>query len=252
MTNGNLTPVTRFLRGLALADADSRLSHADLLQQFLAERSDPAFAALVRRHGPMVWAVCRRFLYSHHDAENAFQATFLVLVRRAASLARTGALGAWLHGVAYRTALRLRQQTPCAQPLERLPEHLPAADTLSELAWRELQLVLDEEVDRLPAKCRMAFVLCYLEGKTYAQAARQVGWSTGMLWKWLAKARELMRVRLARRGLGITTGVLSTILGHHAGASAAAAAWWSAGSISLGMRQFEPDHASPGQVLSYT
>jgi RNA polymerase sigma factor (sigma-70 family) len=220
MTNGNLSPVTRFLRRIAPAEADSRLSDVDLLLRFVTDRGDQAFAALVRRHGPMVWAVCRRVLGNEHDAEDAFQATFLVLLRRAGSLCRPEFLGAWLHGVAYRTALRVRDQSRSCQTLDSLPEGLLAADPLPELAWRELQLVLDEELARLPLEYRAPFVLCYLEGKTYLQAARQLGWPTGTLSKRLARARELMRVRLARRGLGISAGLLGTVLQQHASAGA--------------------------------
>jgi RNA polymerase sigma factor (sigma-70 family) len=222
MANGNLSPVTQFLRCFTLTEADSCLSDGELLQQFVDGRADRAFAALIRRHGPMVWAVCRRVLHNEHDAEDAFQATFLVLVRRAGSLGKAELVGAWLHGVAYRTALRVRDQSRSCQTLDHLPEGLLAADPLPELAWRELQLVLDEELDRLPDKYRAPFVLCFLEGKTYAQAARQLGWPTGTLSKRLTKSRELMRVRLARRGLGISAGLLGTVLTQHAGAGTVA------------------------------
>ncbi len=224
MANGNLSPVTHFLRHITLTEADSRLSDGELLQQFVAGRVDRAFAELIRRHGPMVWAVCQRVLHNEHDAEDAFQATFLVLVRRAGSLGKAELVGAWLHGVAYRTALRVRDQSRSCQTLANLPEGLLAADPLPDLAWCELQLVLDEELDRLPDKYRAPFVLCFLEGKTYVQAARQLGWPTGTLSKRLAKSRELMRVRLARRGLGISAGLLGTVLGQHASAGAVAGA----------------------------
>jgi RNA polymerase sigma factor (sigma-70 family) len=224
MTKGSLSPISRFLQRIASAEADSRLSDAELLQHFVAGGGDGAFAALVRRHGPMVWAVCRRVLHNEHDAEDAFQATFLVLVRRAASLGAAGLLGGWLHGVAYRTALRVRNQSHRFQIRESLPDSLLAADPFPELAWRELQLVLDEEVEKLPQKCRAPFVLCYLEGKTYAQAARQLGWPSGTVSKRLARSRELMRVRLTRRGLGVSAGLLGTVLGQHASAGAVAGA----------------------------
>jgi RNA polymerase sigma factor (sigma-70 family) len=193
MATGNLSPVSRFLHHISLTEAESGLSDGELLQEFVSGRADGAIAALIRRHGPMVWAVCRRVLTNEHDAEDAFQATFLVLVRRAPSLGSAELVGAWLHGVAYRTALRVRQQSRSCQSLETLPDSLLAAEPLPELAWRELQLVLEDELNRLPDKYRAPFVLCFLEDKTYVQAASQLGWPTGTLSKRLARSREMRR-----------------------------------------------------------
>ncbi len=216
MNNGQLSPVTRILQRIVLAEGGSRLSDAQLLEEFVARRDELAFAALVRRHGPMVWAVCKRILRNEHDAEDAFQATFLILIRRAGSLARPEMVGSWLHGVAHRTALRARARSSRWQLQEILPEALLTAELLPQLAWRELQLVLDQEVDRLPERYRAPVVLCYLEGKTYTQAAQQLGWPAGTVSGRLAKARELLRARLAHRGLLLSAGLLGTILSEHA------------------------------------
>jgi RNA polymerase sigma factor (sigma-70 family) len=219
MTNGQLSPVSRFLRTIVLASGADNRSDVELLKQFRARRDDTAFEALVRRHGPMVWAVCRRILSNTNDAEDAFQATFLVFVRRAASLGRGASVGGWLHGVAYRTALRVRSQSKRFQRGERLLEEHPSPEVLPDLAWRELKLVLDEEVDRLPERYRKPFVLCYLEGKTYGQAAKHLGLPPGTISGQLARAREMLRVRLTRRGIAISAGILTTVLSARAAAA---------------------------------
>src|SRR5262245_32534198 len=131
-----------------VTDRASQLPDAQLLEQFVARQDQAAFAGLVRRHGPMVWAVCQRLLSNRQDAEDAFQATFLVLARRAKAIARRERVGGWLHGVAHRTALRLRAQSRRWQSLQPLPETLAAPEALPELARRELKLVLDEEIQR--------------------------------------------------------------------------------------------------------
>ena len=172
--------VRRLAAGPAAAPGD-----AELLARFVAARDGEAFAALVARHGPLVWGVCRRLLADPRDAEDAFQAAFLVLARRAAAVRPAGALAAWLHGVARRVALkaraaaarrRPRQPGPlAADPPDRRPE------PLDELSARDLLAVIDEEVARLPAGYRLPVVLCYLEGRTQDEAARLLGWTAGTL-----------------------------------------------------------------------
>lgn len=173
---------------------------ADLLARWVAERDEAAFELLVRRYAPVVLAACRRLLADPNDADDAFQATFLVLARRAASVSRGEVLGAWLHRVACRAALRVRSARARhagrqdAGPVEQLPA--PAVDP----ALSELLGVLDEEVERLPARHRVAFVLCCLEGRTGEEAGRLLGCPPGTVSSRLTRARERLRDRLARRG----------------------------------------------------
>jgi RNA polymerase sigma factor (sigma-70 family) len=177
-------------------------SDADLLRRFAAGQCEEAFTTLVRRHGPLVLWVCRRVLGGLPDVEDAFQATFLVLARRAGSIADPDRLGNWLYGVALRIALKaralLRKRLAREKQVRRLdPFAAPAAVTDDDLA-----AVLREELSRLPAKYRAAVGLCYLEGKSNTEAAGLLRWPTGTVKGRLARARELLRTRLARRGLG--------------------------------------------------
>jgi RNA polymerase sigma factor (sigma-70 family) len=188
--------------------AASRLSpepaDSALLGRFLTGRDQAAFAALVARHGPMVLRVCQRVLGNRHDAEDAFQATFLVLARKAASVRPAGALAAWLHGVAYRVALgaragarrRTREGPP---PDLALSDRRP--DPLAELTAREALRILEEEVQRLPQAYRLPLVLCCLHGVSQEEAARQLGWTPGSVRGRLERGRRLLHRRLAGRGL---------------------------------------------------
>src|SRR5262245_26319827 len=168
MANGQLNTVLRHLHQVTEAAQAAERSDAELLECFAARQEEAAFAALVRRHGPMVAGVCRRVLGNAHDAEDAFQATFLILVRRAGSL-RRAALGGWLHEVALRVALRARSSAHIRRRHEQHAPDTPREDALAAVVWRDLQPVLDEEVQGLPDACRGAFILCYLHGKTYEQ-----------------------------------------------------------------------------------
>src|SRR5438067_7467271 len=163
MAAGRLGSVMRYLRRVA-APAAGEESDGQLLGRFIARRDEAAFAALVERHGPMVLAVCRRVLGDVHDAEDAFQATFLVLVRKATSIVRPDRLGPWLYGVTYRTALEVRGRRARRRANEKEATDMPAAPATAEEAATDLRPILDEEVGRLPAKYRVPFVLCYLEG----------------------------------------------------------------------------------------
>jgi RNA polymerase sigma factor (sigma-70 family) len=173
-----------------------------LLERFLAGRDQDAAAAIVRRHGPMVLAVCRRVLDNAEDVEDAFQATFLVFVRQAATIRRRGVLGPWLHGVAFRVARKA--QVRAARRRRREQSAVPEApvDSLPEADRRDLRGVLDEEVNRLPDRYRLAVVLCYFQGHTKEEAARRLGCPHGTVSTWLARARARLRARLIRRGLG--------------------------------------------------
>jgi RNA polymerase sigma factor (sigma-70 family) len=183
-----------------------------LLQRFAAKQDEAAFAILVRRHGTMVLGVCRRVLDNEHDAEDAFQATFLVLARQAQSIRKLESVGSWLYGVAYRISLRARSDAARRRALEEQARTMPEQDPFVEAAWRELRPVLDEEVDRLPAKYRAPIILCYLEGKTNTEAARELGWTKGTVSGRLARARELLRTRLARRGVTVAPALLLLLL----------------------------------------
>src|SRR5262249_34368415 len=151
------------------------LTDGELLEAHLRRRDEAALAALVRRHGSMVWGVCRRVLHNHHDAEDAFQATFLVLVRKAASIVPRDMVGNWLYGVAHQTALKARTTTAKRRRRERTLTGMPEPAMAEQPVWRDLQPLLDEELSRLPDKYRAVIVLCDLEGKTRKEAARQLG-----------------------------------------------------------------------------
>jgi RNA polymerase sigma factor (sigma-70 family) len=187
------------------------LSDGDLLDRFLARCDAEAFAALVRRHGPTVLGVCRRVLRNPQDAEDAFQATFLVLTRKARSIARRGALGSWLYGVAYRVALKARDDALRRRRHERRAARAEGQAAGAD-AWDAVRPVLDEEVNRLPEKYRRPVVLCYFEGKTYQEAARLLGWPAGTTSARLARARALLRNRLVLRGVTLSASVLAVHL----------------------------------------
>jgi len=193
--------VLRHLRGLAAA-AGGGVPDGQLLERFTAGREEAAFAALVRRHGPMVFGVCRRVLHNRHDAEDAFQATFLVLARKAGSIADPGLLGNWLYGVATRIARKARVAQRKRQQREKPVWCLPSLPAPDAPARDDLGSVLREELNRLPEKYRVPVGLCYLEGKTNAEAARLLRWPTGTVKGRLARARDLLRSRLVCRGLG--------------------------------------------------
>jgi RNA polymerase sigma factor (sigma-70 family) len=156
------------------------LSDASLLERFIQERDEPAFAALVGRHSAMVLRCCRRILGDVPEVEDAFQAVFVVLARKAAVLKQPDALAGWLHGVSRRVALKARTKIACRASQTPLPDELPdtRSDPLARLTARELLTVLDEEVAHLPRAQRSAVVLCCLEGRTQEEAARQLGWSS--------------------------------------------------------------------------
>jgi RNA polymerase sigma factor (sigma-70 family) len=173
-----------------------------LLEQFVSDRDGSAFESLVRGHGPMVLRVCRDVLGDHEHAEDAFQATFLVLVRRAGSIREPNSLGRWLYEVALRIAKRERKRLAKLKAMERqAPEMDAAALPDFDPADRERMPILHEEIGRLPARLREALVLCYLEGLTVEAAASRIGCPVGTLKSRLGKGRELLRSRLTRRGV---------------------------------------------------
>jgi len=196
------------------------LTDAQLLECFAEQQDEAAFEALLRRHGPMVLAACRRVLSNATDAEDAFQATFLILIRKAGSISHPERLGNWLYGVAYRTALDARASRARRQARERQVAEMPAAEASTDMVWKDLRPILDDELNRLPEKYRAPMVFCYLEGKTKEEAARQLGWPEGTVSGRLARAKELVRARLIRRGLALTPAVVTVMLSSNAAPAA--------------------------------
>src|SRR5262245_23615184 len=211
MAEPQLASVLRSLRHLSGAVPGGELTDTQLLRRFTGDREETAFAALLERHGRLVWSVCRHILRHEQDAEDAFQATFLVLARRATSIRKGESLASWLYGVAYRVALKARARA--ARLAQALPT--PPASTsgpVAEAALREVQAILDDEVQLLPEKFRAPFVLCCLEGRSKADAARELGWKEGTVSGRLAQARERLRRRLARRGVSLTAALTAVAL----------------------------------------
>src|SRR5262249_30053195 len=151
------------LRTVVAGPDEEAPTDARLLERFVRQHDGEAFADLVRRHGPMVLGVCRRVLDDAHEAEDVFQATFLVLARKADAIRQGESLGSWLYGVAYRTALRARAEAARRRALAWEADDMPPSDPAAEAAWRELRPLLDAELQRLPEKYRAPVVLCYLE-----------------------------------------------------------------------------------------
>ena len=175
------------------------LSDRQLLERFTRHQDESAFQALMERHGPMVLAVCDRILHNAQDAEDAFQATFLVLLRKAGSIGQPRLLANWLYGVAYRKALKARANAARQSGTQWPAVSMPTPDPFLDVCWRELQAMLNQELSPLPEKYRAPLVLCYLQGKTNEEAARQLGWPPGSMSARLARGREMLRDRLAWR-----------------------------------------------------
>jgi RNA polymerase sigma factor (sigma-70 family) len=212
MAERHPSPVLRHLQSLTRAQVARRLTDAELLERFILERDEAAFAALVQRYGGLVWGVGRHVLHHEADAEDAFQATFLVLARKADSIRKRQSLASWLRGVAYRTALGIRQSALRRRRREQAAERGPVASAASEAALNELQAVLAEEVQGLPEPYRAAFVLCHLEGRSRAEAARELHCPEGTVLSRLARARDRLRERLARRGVALSAALCVTAL----------------------------------------
>jgi RNA polymerase sigma factor (sigma-70 family) len=206
----------RHLHQLAGARTAGGLSDPELLDRFAAGRDEAAFAALVERHGPLVLGVCRRVLRHEADVEDAFQATFLVLARKAGSIRRRESVGSWLYRVAYHLAVKARARSARRQACEGPLEDLAAPAGGDDLTWRELRGALDEELQRLPERYRAPLVLCCLEGMARDEAARELGWTVGAVKGCLQRGRELLRARLARRGLALTAALLAALLSRSA------------------------------------
>jgi RNA polymerase sigma factor (sigma-70 family) len=212
------------IRCLVSAPRGAEDGDGQLLERFLTRNDQTAFETLLHRHGPSVLSLCRRLLRDTHLAEDAFQATFLVLARKAGSIARRSSVGSWLYGVAYRVALKARAQTLRRQTHERQLAAMTAADPSYQESHSDVQPILDEEINRLPEKYRAPVLLCYLEGKTKEEAARQLGWTRGSVQGRLERAREKLRLRLARRGVTLTSAALVALLSENAAPAAVAPA----------------------------
>ena len=230
---------------------------AILLGEFADRRDPAALELLVRRHGPMVYGVCRRVATDPHDAEDAFQATFLVLVRRASGLRRPERLANWLYGVALRVARKARdaarKRRGRQEPLADVPAPEPAGDWI----WRDLRAALDAELSRLPEKYRAPVVLCHLEGHTLDETARHLGWPKGTVAGRLSRARALLRGRLARRGVTMTAAALGLALAESARAAvpppllaAAASGRAAAGAAALAAAAGRPAAARTATVVA--
>jgi RNA polymerase sigma factor (sigma-70 family) len=211
-----IAAVLRYLCLVGNTQGAANRGDAWLLQQFVAQRDEEAFAAILERHGPLVWSVCRRVLREPADAEDAFQATFLVLVRKARSVRRLDALGAWLHRVALNIARTSRAATAKRQVHERQAAIMSEGTSGDEDLGRDWQPLLHEEVDRLPRKYRAPVILCYFQEMTHDAAARQLGWPIGTVKGRLARARNLLRTRLNRRGLTLASAALAAALAEEA------------------------------------
>ncbi len=211
MRHAALSFFLQMLRRAAAGHARKEQADAELLARFVRQRDEAAFEALVHRHGPMVWSVCRRLLTRTEDAEDAFQAAFVVLLRRAGSIRDGSLLGNWLYGVAYRVAVRARARAARRAAREQQGRRTEPAATATETTtdWQQL---LHDEVFRLPEKYRRPIVMCYLNGQTNEEAAAALGWPVGTVKGRLSRARELLRVRLARRGVCLAGAALTGTL----------------------------------------
>lgn len=215
MTTKLKSQVIQHLCKAVLLQEGAGMTDGQLLGCFIERRNEAAFAALVKRHGPMVWGVCRRLL-PHHDAEDAFQAAFLVLARKAASIVPKEMVANWLYGVAHQTALHSRRTTARRKTRERQVMQMPEPAVAEQDLWHDLQPLLDQELARLPDKYRIAIILCDLEGKTRTEAAQQLGCPEGTLAARLARGRAMLAKRLARHGLSVSGGVLAAVLSQSA------------------------------------
>jgi RNA polymerase sigma factor (sigma-70 family) len=208
--------LNRLIETLRTLGGGGELSDGQLLECFVAEREESAFEALVRRHGPMVLGVCQRLLHHAQDAEDAFQATFLVLARKADSVKPRERVANWLYGVAYNTARKARSVVVKRRAREKQMSEPPVPLVMTDDAWADVQGVLDEELSRLPENYRLALVLCAIEGKPYNEVAGQLGCAEGTVCSWLTRGRKLLAARLARRGLPVSLATLSLLLSERA------------------------------------
>jgi RNA polymerase sigma factor (sigma-70 family) len=208
----NSTSLTSTLHSLCAAAINPSLSDRELVTRFVQQHDQAAFSALVRRHASIVWSVCRRVLGQHADIEDAVQATFVLLSRKAAGLNNPELVGAWLHAVARKVALkaRNRQSRDRMVPLDQDVPH--SQDPLDVLSGRRLLAILDEELARLPEEYRAVLLLCCIEGKSRKEAAQRLGWSEGSVKGRLERGRDLLSRRLSRRGLTLSAALGASLV----------------------------------------
>jgi RNA polymerase sigma factor (sigma-70 family) len=209
MADARLGTVLHYLQEVSARRQYLEQTDRELLRAFSVQGDEAAFNALVKRHGPLVLAVCRRMLSHVQDSEDVFQATFLLLVRQAASIRRPESLASWLHGVAYRMSRHVQRSAARRRKHESRARETQASNPSWTIAWQEVQVLVDEETQKLPALNREAFILCCLENQSFAEVARTLGFKEATIRSRVARARRLLQRRLARRGISLAT-VLST------------------------------------------
>jgi RNA polymerase sigma factor (sigma-70 family) len=224
MATTKLGAVVRHIQDLAARPNRDEETDGSLVRAFLGRNDQRAFAELLRRHGSMVLRVCRRALGNAQDAEDALQATFLVLARQAASIRKRESLAGWLHGVAYRMAKHAQRAAARRHQYEAQATPPQPRDPALLAAWQELRALLDEEIENLPDPLREPFVSCCLENRSCAQAARQLGLKEGTIWNRLARARKFLQERLSRRGVTLSAGFLAALSGQNAASAPVPAA----------------------------
>jgi RNA polymerase sigma factor (sigma-70 family) len=211
MATNALNRVIQHLRRAALRHVGATLTDGELLERYVTQRDDAAFEALMRRHGPMVLGACRRVLGNEADAEDAFQATFLVFVHKAASIRSRSTVSNWLYGVAHNMALKAKALNRKRYMKEREAASVPKHQARAEV-WQEVQALLDAELSGLPDKYRVAIVLCDLEGKTIKEAARRLGWPQGTVATRLTRGRACLAKRLGKHGLTLSGAVVAALV----------------------------------------
>jgi RNA polymerase sigma factor (sigma-70 family) len=221
MVSGSMNRVVRALRRAAMHGQANSLSDRQLLERFLATHEEAAFEALVRRHGPMVLGVCRRVLEHAQDAEDAYQATFLILVRKATSILLRETLASWLYGVAYRTAQKARVAAARRRVKEK---QMARPEAIDDAPWQDLRPLIDRELNSLPEKYREPLLLCDLQGASRKAAALRLGWSEGTLSGRLSRARDLLARRLASHGVTLTGAAVAVALSSNAASACVPAA----------------------------
>jgi RNA polymerase sigma factor (sigma-70 family) len=244
MATSHMSEFLQRLRSAVLPRGAGR-TDAQLLDGFLGQRDEAALAGLVQRHAPMVWGVCRRILRNDHDAEDAFQATFLVLVRRAAAITSRELLANWLYGVACQTARKARASAAQRRTREKQVPVMPEPETAPQHRRHDLQGLLDQELNRLPVKYRLPLVLCDIEGKSRREAAEELCWPEGTVAGRLARARQLLAKLLARHGLVLSAASLAAVLSQAAAACPPAALL---ASTVQAASQFAAGPAAPGML----
>jgi RNA polymerase sigma factor (sigma-70 family) len=235
--------VVNCLRSLLAQGAPCEVSDAELLQRFVETRDNDAFSSLVLRHGPMVLGLSRRIVRDFQLAEDVFQATFLVLARKAPAIRGRESLAAWLHSVAVRMALRAQKSRLRYCTLQISAETAHAPDPLDELSAREFLKIIDEELDSLPEKYRLPIILCHLEGLTQEETVQRLGLCPGTLKGRLERRRKQLRARLQRRGLSLGSALAGLLALERRAVAVPPGLWQSTLRAALGC-----DSASPAAV----